>query len=64
MPQTSNFILPYEPEYTGHREEEKRREETREWLRERKRELELMASEPKRNASHPKRLRSCAKSSY
>jgi hypothetical protein len=40
MPRASNFILPYEPQYTGHREEEKRREETREWLRQRERELE------------------------
>ena len=33
MPRTSNVILPYEPGYTGHWEEEKRRKETREWLR-------------------------------
>ena len=33
MFQTSKFILPYEPGYTGHWEAEKRRKETREWLR-------------------------------
>jgi hypothetical protein len=27
MPRASNFILSYEPQYTGHPEEEKRREE-------------------------------------
>jgi hypothetical protein len=31
----SKIILPYEPGYTGHWEMEKRRKETREWLRER-----------------------------
>jgi len=30
----SKVILPYEPGYTGHWEMEKRRKETREWLRE------------------------------
>ena len=37
MFQTSKFILPYEPGYTGHWEAEKRRKETREWLRQRER---------------------------
>jgi hypothetical protein len=36
----SKLILPYEPGYTGHWEMEKRRKETREWLR--KREQEVM----------------------
>ena len=31
----SKVILPYEPGYSGHWEMEKRRKETREWLRER-----------------------------
>jgi hypothetical protein len=31
----SKVILPYEPGYTGHWEMEKRRKETRDWLRER-----------------------------
>ncbi len=35
MPQTSNVILPYEPNYQGHREEARRRKETKEWLRRR-----------------------------
>jgi hypothetical protein len=28
-----NFVLPYEPESTAHRQAEKRHEETKEWLR-------------------------------
>jgi hypothetical protein len=40
MRTNSKLILPYEPGYTGHWEMEKRRKETREWLR--KREQELM----------------------
>ena len=39
MLKTSKFILPYEPGYTGHWEAEKRRKETREWLRQRERDL-------------------------
>jgi hypothetical protein len=39
MFQTSKFILPYEPGYTGPWEAEKRRKETREWLRQREREI-------------------------
>jgi hypothetical protein len=35
----SKIVLPYEPDYVGHREAEKRRQETKEWLREREREL-------------------------
>ena len=38
---SSPFILPYEPGYTGHWEAEKRRKETKEWLRQREREIEL-----------------------
>ena len=38
---TSPFILPYEPGYTGRWEAEKRRKETKEWLRHREREIEL-----------------------
>jgi hypothetical protein len=29
----SKIVLPYEPDYVGHREAEKRRRETKEWLR-------------------------------
>jgi hypothetical protein len=35
----SKVILPYEPGYTGHWKLEKRRKETREWLREREQQL-------------------------
>jgi hypothetical protein len=35
----SKIVLPYEPDYVGHREAEKRRQETKEWLRRREREL-------------------------
>jgi hypothetical protein len=35
----SKVILPYEPGYTGHWEMEKRRKETREWLREREQQV-------------------------
>jgi hypothetical protein len=35
----SKIVLPYEPEYVGGREAEKRREETKQWLRNREREL-------------------------
>ena len=39
----ANVILPYEPGYTGHWEQEKRRKETREWLREREAEVERLS---------------------
>ena len=35
----SKIVLPYEPDYVGHREAEKRRQETKEWLRRREREF-------------------------
>jgi hypothetical protein len=35
----SKIVLPYEPDYVGGREAEKRRKETKEWLRQREREL-------------------------
>jgi hypothetical protein len=35
----SKIVLPYEPDYVGHREAEKRRQETKEWLRQRERDL-------------------------
>jgi hypothetical protein len=37
MRQKSRSVLPCDPEYTGHREAEKRRQETREWLLQRER---------------------------
>ena len=39
MRPNSKVILPYEPGYTGHWEVEKRRKETREWLRKREEEV-------------------------
>ena len=48
MPRTSNVILPYEPGYTGHWEEEKRRKETREWLRQRDAEIEPLRERERR----------------
>ncbi len=35
----SKIVLPYEPDYVGHHEAEKRRRETKEWLRQRERDL-------------------------
>jgi hypothetical protein len=59
MFQTSKFILPYEPGYTGHWEAEKRRKETREWLRQREREIaapSIVPEMPERDATlTPKR---------
>ena len=43
-PPMPNIVLPYEPQYTGHRELEKRREATKEWLRQR--EIELAVDSP------------------
>jgi hypothetical protein len=37
MRQKSRLLLPCDPEYTAHREAEKRRQETREWLLQRER---------------------------
>jgi hypothetical protein len=37
MRQKSQLVLPCDPEYTAHREAEKRRQETREWLLQRER---------------------------
>ena len=37
MPKSSQLVLNCDPEYTAHREAAKRREETREWLRQRER---------------------------
>jgi len=36
---TSKRLLPYEPGYTGHWEGEKRRKQTKAWLRQREREV-------------------------
>jgi hypothetical protein len=37
MRQKSQLVLPCDPGYTAHREAEKRRQETRDWLRQRER---------------------------
>jgi len=41
---TSNLLLPYEPGYTGHWKAEKRRKETKAWLRRREREIAARVS--------------------
>jgi hypothetical protein len=54
MLKTSKFILPYEPGYTGHWEAEKRRKETREWLRQRERDIaapSIVPDAPKTDAA-------------
>jgi hypothetical protein len=45
------LILPYEPGYTGHWEAEKRRKETKAWLRQRER--EAFASSRERETAAP-----------
>ena len=37
MRRKSSLVLPCDPEYTAHREAQKRRQETREWLLQRER---------------------------
>jgi hypothetical protein len=37
MRQKSRLVLPCDPEYTAHREAERRRQETRQWLLQRER---------------------------
>jgi hypothetical protein len=49
MLQTSKRLLPYEPGYTGHWEGEKRRKETKAWLRQRER--DLLASRERETAA-------------
>jgi hypothetical protein len=43
---SSKVILPYEPGYTGHWEMEKRRKETRDWLREREQQVRDRVNTP------------------
>jgi hypothetical protein len=63
MRQTSRLVLPCDPQYTAHREAQKRRQETREWLLQRERASvapslvpeapeETMRVEHKRSHSH------------
>jgi hypothetical protein len=52
MRPTSNLVFPYDPQYTGHWEAEKRRKETRKWLRQREREVKspsIIPETPKMN---------------
>jgi hypothetical protein len=46
MRPSSKVILPYEPGYTGHWEMEKRRKETKEWLRRREQEVRGRLNSP------------------
>jgi hypothetical protein len=46
MTKTSNLISPIDPQYTAHREAEERRRQTREWLRQRERELGFVSDAP------------------
>jgi hypothetical protein len=41
---SSNVTLPYDPQYAGHRDADKRRREVYEWLRRREHELDRRAS--------------------
>jgi hypothetical protein len=63
---SSKVILPYEPGHTGHWEMEKRRKETRDWLREREQQVRdrmntpsivpesapVVVTEPAKNDNH------------
>lgn len=48
----SKIVLPYEPQCTAHREREKRRQQTKEWLR--RRELEVTEDSPPLVSEHPR----------
>jgi hypothetical protein len=57
---TSNRLLPYEPGYTGNWEAEKRRKDTKAWLRHREREIAARVSQERESIApsivpdHPK----------
>jgi hypothetical protein len=42
----THFILPYEPQYVGHREAERRHQETKRWLRLREKSLHSLSIVP------------------
>jgi hypothetical protein len=46
MSQDTVLKSPLDPNYTRHREEERRRRETREWLKQRERGLDVAADAP------------------
>jgi hypothetical protein len=57
MPQETVTTSPLDAQYTAHRETEQNREETREWLKQRERELGLAKDEPRSsqtNSAGPK----------
>jgi hypothetical protein len=49
MTTMSGVLLPYDPQFVGHRQAEKRRQETGEWLRQQ----ELKLQEPKQRQQSP-----------
>jgi hypothetical protein len=49
MRDTSHLVLPCDPGYTGHRDAEKRHGETRDWLRQREREVAAPSIVPERS---------------
>jgi hypothetical protein len=64
MRQKSRLVLPCDPEYTAHREAERRRQETRQWLSQRERAnlappivLDVPKANPTENASAAIRTR-------
>ncbi|HUC51690.1 MAG TPA: hypothetical protein VMA30_20080 [Xanthobacteraceae bacterium] len=48
----SKFVLPYEPQYTRHREAEKQQQDARDWLRRRERETTSPAIVPELAPDH------------
>lgn len=54
MLDTSKIVLPYEPGYTGHREAERRQEETRRWLEEREKMIESPSVVPNQTTNSQK----------
>jgi hypothetical protein len=54
MRQKSPFLLPCDPEYTAHREAQKRRQEIREWLLQRERASVAPSIVPDASAGKPK----------
>jgi hypothetical protein len=46
MTEDNALKSPLDPHYTGHRDADRRREETREWLKQRERELGMVKDAP------------------
>jgi hypothetical protein len=59
MRQKSQLVLPCDPEYTAHRETQKRRQETREWLLQRERANVAPSIVPEVPEGEPKVERRC-----